>query len=272
LSGSENSLGLTAREVSGKALYYLVVAVALLALGSTVAVLTDYQRAGLIQPDRVFYLGTRNGVSTWFLSLLLASCAAILHRIACDLRSAGEGRYVPHWRVLAWLFLLLSFDEAVGAHGKLGAMLVSPSLMKGWLFYGWVILYAPLIAIFSLSYLGFLAHLHRRTRLLFIISGGLCLAGGFLLEIPLGKVHQLYGPRTLFFGLFVTFKKTVEMAGVVTFLYALLSHPRPNIGGPLPNPSAAREEQSRPVWPVFHSDVPNDSRDKQKRVEENGLQ
>ena len=103
-----------------------------------------------------FSLSEEWNLPTWFSSVLLFSCGAVLAAIAASKRRTGA-LYLRHWWVLAAGFFYISLDEAVQIHEHAGGWVD----VGGILYFDWVIPASILVAILGVSYLGFLAHLPR---------------------------------------------------------------------------------------------------------------
>lgn len=162
-------------------------------------------------------------VITLYLFSLLLFCVYLLGTTSL-LEKTEETSKISrwYWRTLAVIFLFFSIDVVTEIHHKLGAVVTGELRLEGWLWYSWVIVYAPFLLIFGLCYLKFLLRLPSGTRNLFIFSGIITLLGAFVFEIILGKLNHLYGIENVISQLFGVFKKSCEMFGVIIFAYALL--------------------------------------------------
>ena len=164
-------------------------------------------------------LSEEQNLPTWFSSILLFSCAAVLAAIAASKRSTGAP-YTRHWWVLAAGFFYISLDEAVQIHEELGGW----ADVGGILYFDWVIPASILVAILSVSYLGFLAHLPRVTRWRFVAAGLLYVGGAVGMELPLGWWTDRAGRHNLTYALIDWVEESLEMIGASVFLYALIEY------------------------------------------------
>lgn len=177
----------------------------------------------------LFSLADENSIPTWYSSLTLLFCSVLLAKIAAATSLAG-GHYVTHWRVLAACFLFLSLDEALSFHERTTEPLRTALGASGFLYYTWVVLGAMFVAGFGLTYLRFLAHLPTRTRNLFLLGGGLYVAGGLGTEAANGKLQEAYGRASALWMTGTVVEESLEMLGIIVFIYALISYasaPRP---------------------------------------------
>ncbi|MEW5930224.1 MAG: hypothetical protein AB1941_22425 [Gemmatimonadota bacterium] len=170
-----------------------------------------------------FSLVEEANVPTWYSSAALLACAALLAAVARTEREAGS-RFVLHWKVLALLFLGLSVDEAAALH----ELLIEPvrgALGAGGLFYfAWVVPALAALAVLGLAYLRFLAHLPPQTRRLFLAAAATFVGGAVGAEMAGGAWVESRGFHNAGSALLWTVEESLEMVGVVVFVYALLRH------------------------------------------------
>ncbi|HLL46809.1 MAG TPA: hypothetical protein VK399_08860, partial [Longimicrobiaceae bacterium] len=126
--------------------------------------------------------------------------------------------------VLALLFLYLSVDEAAELH----ELLIEPlrgSLNAGGLFhFAWVVPAIALLAVLGLAYARFLVHLPASTRRLFIMAAATFVGGAVGAEMVGGAWVESRGFHNLGSVLIWTVEESLEMLGIVVFVYALLHH------------------------------------------------
>ena len=133
-------------------------------------------------------LSYEGNLPSWYASVLPLVCAALLAWI-----SAGESVDRVHWRVLAFGFLGISIDEAVGFHELLGELFDT----TGVLHFGWVIPAGLLVLALGLYFIGFLRRLSPETAGRFVVAGGVYVTGAVLLELPLGLWVEQHGDDNL---------------------------------------------------------------------------
>lgn len=193
--------------------WLLVAAGVLTALGA--AVETAYYAAGArgLGPLVSFLsLSYERNLPTWYASSLLLCCALALAAIT---RVAAHSR--RHWAGLAWAFMYISLDEAVGLHEHLGGLLET----GGVLYFSWVVPAAVIVTLTGLVFLPFLARLPRRRRGQFLLAGGLYVAGALGMELPLGWWTEGHGNDNLVYALIDHGEEALELVGVSLFLAAL---------------------------------------------------
>jgi hypothetical protein len=202
----------------------LIIAVIFLAfMGAAVEIsyhVLDHKR--LLGAVRQFSLIRESNVPTWYSALLLTACALSLGVIGVT-RPAGKGNYRRHWLILALIFLYMSMDEAAIIHEMTIRPIRDALHLSGALYYAWTLPAAILMAIFLLSYLGFLRHLPASSRNRFILAGLIFVGGAFGTELIIGYLRDSEGYKfaSIFFS---AFQEIMEMSGSSLFLAALLRH------------------------------------------------
>jgi hypothetical protein len=79
-------------------------------------------------------------------------------------------------------------------------------------------------------YLPFLARLPARTRNLFFLAGFVYVSGAIGFEMISGRHAALYGDNNLTYKLLAHVEESLEMAGLVALLYALLDYAGRHLG------------------------------------------
>jgi hypothetical protein len=171
---------------------------------------------------RQLTLAEEANVPTWYSSLLLISCALSLAIITFRL-PRGEANYRRHWLILALIFTYMSMDETAVIHEMTIRPLRYGFDLSGALYYSWVIPAGVLMAIFLLSYLGFLRHLPASSRNRFILAGLVYVGGAFGTEFFIGYWWTTVGDGFTS-GLLNILQESMEICGASLFLSALLRH------------------------------------------------
>jgi hypothetical protein len=78
--------------------------------------------------------------------------------------------------------------------------------------------------VFGLSYLKFLLHLPAKTRWRFVVAATLYLGGAIGMELIGGRYADLHGMENLAYSMTATVEESLEMAGVIVFIYTLLNY------------------------------------------------
>lgn len=169
-----------------------------------------------------FNLDEENSVPAYFSALLLMFVSLVCGSIALQAKKGKMGLY---WGGLAFLFLLLSFDEASSFHELLIMPLREAYGFDGWLYFAWILPGVLFALLFGISYLHFLLQLPRRIALLFVVAGFLYVGGAVGVEALGGKYAALYQSYTDWnYMLLVLVEEALEMFGISLFIYALLCY------------------------------------------------
>jgi len=193
---------------------------------ASIAAQFSMYRLGYDDPLEILWLfdvDSESNIPTWYASSTLLLCSILLASIAYA-KKIDSDRYFLHWGVLSIIFLYLSMDEAASIHELAIEPLRSALNASGFLYYTWVVPGAAFVLIFVLVYLRFLADLPVRTRHLFLVAGMLYVGGAIGMELVGGRYAGLYGEENFMYALIATVEEFLEMAGVVVFIFALLSY------------------------------------------------
>ncbi|MGH7927163.1 MAG: hypothetical protein ACREQV_05160, partial [Candidatus Binatia bacterium] len=143
------------------------------------------------------------------------------------LLSAIEKRLarVKYWRVLGWLLIVLSLDEAASLHERTGLLFNNLNL-TGALQYAWVIPGTALIVVAGLWFLGFFKQLEPRLRNNLMMAGGLYVTGALGVEflegaVASGAVFGAIGEEGLAYNTVVVVQELMEMAALVILISVL---------------------------------------------------
>ena len=171
----------------------------------------------------MFYVGQEANVPTWFSSMLLLACSALLWFIAQSSRQRRDGRH-RYWRVLSVLFFVMSVDEAATIHETIGTVFERASGMDFFKTYGFLAPGAVIVFVVALSFLRFVLSLPRDTRNLFLAAGILYATGASAMESVSLNWAAHHSPVFPVYSVLVTGEEIFEMSGVIVFLYALASY------------------------------------------------
>ena len=160
---------------------------------------------------------------TVFSALLLGTAAALLALLA---RAAYRERdpLWGRWALLAAAFAFLTGDELVSVHELLVKPLKAALNVSGLLGFAWYLAAAPLVAGLGLYCLALLRRLPRRTAGLFIAAGAVYVGAAIGVEMVGSLLVDVVGQHSRLYLAEVGFEETLEMAGAVLFLYALLDY------------------------------------------------
>lgn len=212
---------LSPRRVAAALLAIVASLVAASSLGQLILHLSGHDFALGFVPR--FSLAQEANVPTWYSSVALLGCAALLAVVSGVEREAGS-RFVLHWKILSLVFLGLSLDEAAELHELLAGPLRGLLDAGGVFYFAWVVPGIALVAVLALAYARFLAHLPASTRRLFLAAATTFVAGAVGAEMVGGAWGEAHGFDTAGTALIWTAEEVLEMLGVVVFVYALLRH------------------------------------------------
>jgi hypothetical protein len=207
------------------------------ALASVFLVLLTVHVAGLVAR---FWLGypadarwiaffdfdTEGNLPTWFSSILFIISAGLLAVLGAWKRAERDA-FARHWKALAATFLFLALDEATSLHERLDdvGLLKRALSAGGGLYHPWVAVYAALVVLAAIFLFRFMGSLPRRTRTGFLVAAVLYVSGAVGMEM-VGAAHdERSGREDLGYASIATFEETLEMAGALVFIFALLAYP-----------------------------------------------
>ncbi len=120
----------------------------------------------------------------------------------------------------------MTFDEAFGFHEKL--IPVVRSLLGGGdlgiLNFAWVVPGIALVCLLTVFYTRFLAALAPRSRASFLAAGTVYLGGAIGVELIGGWALERFGYRAVFYQASIVVEESLEMAGAILFIWALMVH------------------------------------------------
>ena len=161
-------------------------------------------------------------IPTLYSSVTILLCAGLLAIIAAA-RKKQEKREYLYWAGLAIIFLFLALDESATLHEEIIRPLRNALNTSGVLYFAWVIPYGIFTIILMLIYLRFLISLPSRIRYLIILAGILYVAGALGGELIGGHWFGKYGPENVTYELITMVEESLEMVGILVFIYALMS-------------------------------------------------
>ena len=169
----------------------------------------------------LFDLNKEANIPSVFSSLILLLSSIILTIIAL-LKVRYRESFFLHWSGLATLFFFLFIDEAVSLHELLTTPIRMALNTSAFFYYAWIIPYGMLLLLFIIGYYKFILHLPVKIRFLFIIAGITYIIGAIGFEMFGGYYDELYGQQTIIYAVCVLFEESLEMTGIVLFIYSLL--------------------------------------------------
>jgi hypothetical protein len=176
--------------------------------------------------------------------------ASILLFFVGFIKRRQKDKFALHWLFLGSIFFFMSYDEAAKMHERLNEITRSflPESSMDFLYFAWVIPYAILALAIGIIYLQFLKNLPKRTALLFIAAGATFITGALGFEM----LTSYFRGVGFTIHLIITIEETLEMLGIILFIYAILDYIKNNIGETLQLTSTeANQEEITTQKPIF---------------------
>ncbi|WP_145722419.1 hypothetical protein [Mesorhizobium tianshanense] len=162
-------------------------------------------------------------VFTWVSVLVLFFCSRLLFQCGDD--AAGRSsQFTWHWYFLGFLFLFLCFDEFAGLHEKLSSALAARSTNTGLLYFAWAAPAGILSLVGLAAFVPFIRSFPTSLAVLLAVSAALFLGGAVGLEMVGGSVAEAEGVESLRYRMLANIEEGLELAGTLTFIYALFSY------------------------------------------------
>lgn len=170
----------------------------------------------------LFDMNSEMNIPTFYSSLALLASSILLLLTASFNRKNSLLAYP--WALLGIIFLILSLDEILELHEHFVRLTQDLFELTGWGTAYWIIPYGTATIILFLILFKFLKQLPRKTSFLFILSGFIFLFGAIGIEIIGGRYVEFYGDQTSFYSFIFTIEEVLEMSGIATFIYSILSY------------------------------------------------
>lgn len=198
--------------------------VIVLILANFVAIISAFyfNRSNLLGFVPLFRLGYEKNIPTLYSSVTMLLCSGFLAIIAIAKKRLAKNNYF-YWAGLAAIFLFLSADEFATIHERLITPLRERLGTSGIFYFAWVIPYGILGILLFLIYFRFLLSLPAKMRNLMILAGVIYVAGALGFEMIDGYWYELHGADIIYV-LMTTLEETLEMVGILVFIYALMSY------------------------------------------------
>lgn len=210
----------------------------------------DYVYGLLPITEQLFHVDLEQNISTLF-SVTLLLCSGSLLVLMALLKRQRRDPDISKWMILAGGFFYLATDEGWSLHEKLiepvRGLLGHGDL--GIFYFAWIIPAMAGVALLGLLFLGFLARLPSSTRWSFITAGALYLGGAIGIEMLGGRHAELHGFENLSYQLFAHLEESLEMAGVILFIHALLRYLAEQYPEIRLLAHGLRQSQSQDEWP-----------------------
>jgi hypothetical protein len=171
----------------------------------------------------LFDIDAEYNIPTFF-SMLLLLFAALLISVIAVLEKNRNASHTIHWAILSLGFLFMAIDEMVCIHERL----VNPirKLLgegsRGVFNFAWVIPGIALVIVLVPLFLKFWMRLPSKTRFTFLIASTLYIGGCIGFELIGGYYAELHGLKNLTYSMLTTVEESLEMSGIILFIWGLL--------------------------------------------------
>jgi len=185
----------------------------------------DHVYGLLIPSEKLFNVDYEQNITTLF-SVFLLLCAAFLLGLISILKRQRRNPDCSKWMILTCGFIYLATDEGWSFH----EMLIEPirKLLGhdslGVFFFAWVLPAMAGVVILALFFLRFLLRLPPSARWSFLGAGAIFLGGAIGAEMLGGRYAESHGYDNLTYQLITHLEESMEMAGIIVFIYALLRY------------------------------------------------
>jgi hypothetical protein len=196
-------------------------------------------------PERatsLWYLEEENNIPTWYSSTMLAVIGGVVLFIGL-LKFQERDPHYRQWIALAFIPLLVSLDDAAQLHEATDEPLADLNDWSGLLFYAWVLVVIPIVALVTIPFIPFLLRLPKRTLVILLAGAGVVFTAGVLLEMPEGLVVDKYGEGGIADFVVLTAQEVLEMAGAIIVLYAMMDY----LAGYRPQVTLSIERDKLPI-------------------------
>ncbi len=177
----------------------------------------------LLGLEPLFNIGSDGNIPTFYSAVAILFCALLLILIA---RASRKDRYrsIGYWYGMAGVFVFLSVDEMLMLHERAIEPLRTMFDASGLFYYAWVLPYGIGVLVFVAIYARFLFRLRRRTRVLFLTAGTIYVLGAVGVEMLSGLYFETHGGSNPVYVALQTVEETLEMSGIVLFIFALADY------------------------------------------------
>jgi hypothetical protein len=151
-----------------------------------------------------------------------SGCLLMLNALLFAVVAKAAPRSKTTWLALSGLFLFLAYDELFSIHEHFSRLRAALHT-SGLLYYAWVIVYVPAVALLAWLFLPVWRRFDGPVRSWLARAAGAYLAGAVGVEMVTGAYHEAGGHQgDLTYGLLVAVEESLEMAGLIMLTHALL--------------------------------------------------
>jgi hypothetical protein len=168
-----------------------------------------------------FYLDNESNIPT-FINVILLFIPSTLLALIGAWKNAVKDKFRFHWNALAFVFFLLSLDEASSLHERLIKPMRAIAGSDGVFYFSWIIPGMIVVALFGLAFLMFFLHLDRKFKILFFVSLAVYVGGVIGGEMVSGYYAASLGQKNYTYAVVASLEESIEMFGCSLVIYSLL--------------------------------------------------
>jgi hypothetical protein len=223
----ENSGEVTNLTLNPKKIIVLLAGLAtVLVLASIMGDILEYSAPNdraAVRFNKKFNVDLEMTIPTYFNALILLFSGVLLTLVAM-LKKKTRDPYTINWSILAILFWFMAMDETISLHEFLIKPLRDAFNTSGFLYFAWVIVAIPLLVLMGITFRKFILALPKRIRTLILVAGSIYVASALGIEMVGGWYFEQFGGSQIPYIILTTVEETLEMAGILIFIYALLEY------------------------------------------------
>jgi len=170
-----------------------------------------------------FDLNREHNIPSFFSAILLLVSGTFFGIIAL-VKNQQTDPFKVHWAFLSFIYFFLAIDEATTIHEMFSDPLRALLKTGGIFYYAWLIVALPLILVFIISYWRFLTHLPQKNRNQILSAWAVFIIGAILFEMLGGWYEGRFGDTSLIYTLINTIEESLEMAGAILLIHAILAY------------------------------------------------
>jgi hypothetical protein len=173
----------------------------------------------------LFHLDAEQNIPTYF-SMLLMLLTALLLLLIAILNKNHRMPHVSKWVILSCWFQFMAFDEAFQVHERLILPIrkLLGNINLGIFHFAWTIPAIILVIFLGLFFRQFLFYLSATVRFRFLISAALYIGGALGVELIGGGYAKSYGTENWIYSMITTVEESLEIAGLIFFIWTLLKY------------------------------------------------
>ena len=225
IPAAQRAMSVQPRDVAKKLFFVITLLLILNLVGVYLVQILHLNTHTVLKLVHFFDFNEEDNIPTFFSVQLLLLASGLLLIIA---KLELSHKMARRWSFLSAVFLFLALDESISIHEQFSNLINNvyhtDTKMSGYLHFSWVLPYALGLTVLTVIYAPFIWQLPPFIRTFFVLSGCVFVTGAMGLEIIEAHYSVLHGTHDLYYALLYTLEETMEMSGVVLFIYALITY------------------------------------------------